>query len=358
MKRRKQKKTKPAAGRRGLSGSAFLKRVRDAVKQYDMLHKGDRVLVAVSGGPDSVCLLEALLRFRRELDLEIVVGNMDHGLRGTASRRDSEFVKRLSGESGLKCVHKKVNLRSGRKKGISVEEQARGKRYAFLLEAAARNKCNVIATGHTMDDQAETVLMRIIYGSSSAGITGIPPVRYEGGRRIIRPLIRVERRDVLDFFKKTGSKYVEDKTNLDVRFLRNRVRHEILPLLEKYNPGLKRSLVNLSDTLREDLVFLDTEKKKAIERHAGPVRKNFSKGTRASGIKIKDILLQPKALRKELFKELFRRAGGNIKKLTYRHWMDMDYFLRAAERNKSLDFPGKIRVTKHGDEIIFRKRRS
>ena len=331
-----------------MSNSAFLKRVKDTIKHYDMLHKGDRVLVAVSGGADSVCLLEAFLRLREKLSLEIIAGNMDHGLRGAESGRDSEFVKKLAENSGLKYVHKKVNLASGGKKNISVEERAREKRYAFLTEAAAGNNCNVIATGHTMDDQAETVLMRIIYGASFAGITGIPPVRFEGGRKIIRPLIRTGRGDILSFLRKTGSKYVEDSTNVDVKFLRNKMRHEILPLLEKYNPALKRSLVNLSDTLREDLVFLDAEKKKAIRKHGGGK-------TGAGRIKIKDIILQPKALRKELFKELFKRAGGNVKKLTYRHWIDMDYFLRAAEKNKSLDFPGRIRVTRTGDEIVFMK---
>jgi tRNA(Ile)-lysidine synthase len=350
MKAKRAGKSKPVSDRCGVSVSAFLKRVKDTVKQHDMLHRGDRVLAAVSGGPDSVCLLEALLRLRRELDLEVIVGNMDHGLRGAVSRRDSEFVKELSKKSGLKCVHGKVDLRSVRKRDISVEEWAREKRYAFLAKAAESNNCNVIATGHTMDDQAETVLMRIICGASFAGITGIPPVRDEDKRRIIRPLIRTERRDVLSFLKTIGSKYVEDSTNLDMKFLRNSVRHEILPLLEKYNPGLKRSLVNLSDTLREDFVFLDAEKKRIIKEHAG---ERASTGR----IKVKDIMLQPKALRKELFKELFKRAGGNVKKLTYRHWIDMDYFLRAAERNKSLDFPGNVRVTKCNDEIVFRKRR-
>jgi len=336
--------------RRALSRSAFLKRVRDTVKQYDMLHRGDRVLLAVSGGADSVCLLKALLDMRRQLGIDIVVGNVDHGLRGKESERDSAFVKRLSGKFGLGCVHKKINVRSGGKKGASIEERARDERYAFFKEAAGANDCGVIATGHTMDDQAETVMMKVIYGSSLAGITGIPPVRIEGDQRIIRPLIRVERREILAFLEKEGLGYVEDSTNRDVKFARNSIRHEILPFLEKYNPRLKRSLVNLSDTLREDFFFLGPEKEKAVRKYAG------GEGSPPVGIKISDMILQPKALRKEIFKELFRRAGGNVKKLTYRHWMDMDYFLRAAKKNKSLDFPGDIRVTRTVDGIVFRKR--
>ncbi|MFC1548463.1 tRNA lysidine(34) synthetase TilS [Candidatus Omnitrophota bacterium] len=329
-----------------ITSSTFIKRVRDAIKQYDMLDKGDRVLVAVSGGADSVSLLRALFQLRRELGIEIFVANMDHCLRGKESESDSRFVKELSRELELPYEHKKVNVRSGGKKGTSTEEKAREKRYAFLKKAAGKNKCNVITTGHTMDDQAETVLMRVISGSSLSGITGIPPVRYEEGIKIIRPLIRVTREEILAFLGKGGAGYVEDSTNKDIRFMRNMVRIKILPFLEKYNPMLKRSLTNLSDTLREDLDFIEAEREK-VSRHAKD---------RHTHMKVKDMVLQPKALRKEIFKELFKKAGGNVKKLTYRHWMDMDYFLKSAEKSKSLDFPGDIRVTKSKDEIVFRKR--
>ncbi|NQT32616.1 MAG: tRNA lysidine(34) synthetase TilS [Candidatus Omnitrophica bacterium] len=333
------------AKQKQLSHSAFLKRVHDAIKHYDMLQRGDKVLVAVSGGSDSVCLIESLLFLKKKLGIDMVVANMDHGLRGKESREDSNFVKALAKKLKVKCVHKKINLKKSRKKNISVEELAREKRYAFLFKEAKDNKCNIIATGHNMNDQAETVLMKIISGSSIRGITGIPPVRGAEGVKIIRPLIRTDKTDILNFLKKNGSDHVEDSTNLDKRFLRNRVRLEVLPFLEKCNPRLKRTLVNLSDTLREDLVFIDGVKGAApLDHDAGSLQ-----------VDIKDIILQPKTLRKELFKELFRRAGGNVKKLTYRHWMDMDRFLKSAEKGKSLDLPGSVRVTKRGNEIVFGK---
>ena len=335
--------------RRTLSNSAFLKRVKDAIKQYDMLRKGDRVLVAVSGGADSVSLLKALLDIRKSLGIEIMAANMDHGLRGKESEKDSAFVKALAGSMGLVCAHKKVNCKTGGKKGISTEECAREKRYTFLREAAVKYDYNVIATGHTMDDQAETVLMRMIYGASSAGLSGIPPVRQDNGFRIIRPLIRTERKNVLGFLRQTGLEHVEDSTNTDMKFLRNRLRHEMLPYLEEYNPKIKRTLVNLADTLREDLGFLNEEKKKVLAKCPG--------GGDLVRIKIAEMILYPKTLRKEIFKELFRKSGGNIKKLTYRHWMDMDYFLKTAAKNKSLDMPGKVRVVKIGNDIVFEKRK-
>ncbi|MFH1665421.1 MAG: tRNA lysidine(34) synthetase TilS [Candidatus Omnitrophota bacterium] len=329
-----------------LSCSAFLKRVRDTVKQYDMLDDGDRVLAAVSGGADSVCLLKALLDIRRSVKIDVIVGNMDHCLRGAESARDSSFVKELCGKLGVGLVYKKIDVRPPGKKGASLEERAREKRYAFFRESALREGCNVIATGHTMDDQAETVLMRIIYGSSLSGITGIPPVREDGEVRIIRPLIRVERREILDFLEGSGLGYVEDSTNRDVRLKRNSIRREILPFLEKYNPRIKRSLVNISDTLREDLIFLKGEMSKNTGKYADVP-------SETPGIKVKDIILQQKTVRKEIFKELFRKAGGDIKGLTYRHWMDLDCFLRTAEKNSSLDLPGGIKAVKDNGRLTF-----
>ena len=249
----------------------------------------------------------------------------------------------MAKQLGLECIHKKVDVKRSKMKGCSLEEKAREKRYDFLKKAAVKSGCNVIATGHTMDDQAETVLIRIIYGGSMSGMSGIPPVRQEGDLNIVRPLIRVNKKEILDFVKSSGMKYVIDKSNCDTRFIRNKIRHDIFPILEKCNPRIKRTLVNISDNLREDLGFINDAKEKALK----------SKGSGIKGIEIKDILLQPKAVRKEVFKELFKEAGGNIKKLTYRHWMDVDKFLRSAEGNKSLDLPGQVKVIKQKKKLIF-----
>lgn len=327
------------------SDIAFLKGIKDTIRHYGMLEKGDKVLVAVSGGADSVCLFKALLSLKRDFGIEIVIANMDHCLRGEESEADSAFVKALAGKEGIDIFLRKVNVLSGGKKGISTEEKARKKRYDFFQKAAAIKGCNVIATGHTMDDQAETVLMRVMQGSSLAGVTGIPPVREEKVLKIVRPLIRTTRKDIEDFLKRGKIRYVKDSSNKDIKYLRNKIRLKILPNLEKHNPRLKRSLANLADSLREDLIVLNMNKK----------GKDLAKGS-SNKIKTADIMLQPKATRKDIFKELFKASGGNIKKLTYRHWMDMDRFLRSAQNKKSLDLPGGVRVTKTSSEIVFSKR--
>ncbi len=332
--------------RKKISDPTFLKRMKDTVKYYDMLKEGDRVLVAVSGGPDSVCLLNALCCVRRKLGVELAVANLDHGLRGKESRAESLFVKHLADTMGLKVIQKKVVLKRRKHKGLSIEELARRERYKFFNTCANKEKCTVIATGHTIDDQAETVLMRIIRGTALQGFSGIPPVRYDKHLKIIRPLIRLEKADILQYLENNDLKYVIDSSNKSVEYFRNSVRLDIIPFLEKYNPRLKRSLSNMADTFREDLVFIKEAKKKALADSAGTGKKG------KTVIKIKDIVLLPKALRKEVVKEMFERSGGNVKKLTHRHWMDIDYFIKAAESKKSLDLP-RVVLVKTRDELVF-----
>jgi len=329
-----------------LSYSAFLKNVKDTVKHYEMLSSGEKVLVAVSGGADSVCLLAALLGIRRSLGIEVILANLDHGIRGKESRADSRFVKALADKLGVKAVMGKADMNKHAGRGASLEEKARGHRYRFLERAAKKYGCAAIATGHTMDDQAETVVMKMIYGSSMSGIAGIPPVREGKGVRIIRPLIRTSRADIIDFIDENGLSFVEDSSNKDIRFLRNKIRIDVLPYLEKCNPGIRRTLVNLADTVREDIAFIEEAKSSVL------TDKRFGSGKKIN-ISIAELLCQPKAVRKAVFKELFIKAGGDVKKLTYRHWMDMERFIRSAPQNGSLDFPGRVKIIKKSDKLIF-----
>ncbi|MEI8345628.1 MAG: tRNA lysidine(34) synthetase TilS, partial [Candidatus Omnitrophota bacterium] len=292
------------------------------------------------------CLLKALMDSRRSLGVEIVAANLDHCLRGKESTRDSKFVKELCGRFGVELVSGKINIKKVKAKDVSTEEEARKRRYDFLKKAAGEKSCNVIATGHTMDDQAETVLLRIMHGASLSGLSGIPPVRIEEGFRIVRPLIRFEKSEILAFLGLSGLGHVEDSSNLDTKFRRNRIRREIIPFLAKYNPKIKRSLANLADSLREDLMYLDVKRRENVDEWRGK-----------DGIKIKDLVSLQASVQREIFKELFRSAGGNIKKLTYRHWMDVDRFIKFSDARKSLDLPGGVKVSRTRDGLVFGKTR-
>jgi len=314
------------------------------IDRYGMVKKGDRVLVCVSGGPDSVFLLYVLNDLKDALGITLYVAHLDHGIRGARSRRDARFVKKLADRMGLKAAFKKLKPEKLQSK-LSPEEALRAKRYDFFTKTARKFNANVAATGHTLDDQAETVMMRLIKGASLKGVVGIHPVRNGKKPKFIRPLFEVEKKDILTFLKNKKITFCFDHTNLDERFLRNRIRGRVLPYLAKINPRIKRALFNLAESLREDFDFIKNEK-------AG--REKIVRGGKGfCYIKLCEIFLQPRALRREIVREAFRISGGNIKKLTYRHWKDINDLIVVKQKGKSLDLPGGVRMKKMRDRLLF-----
>ncbi len=317
------------------------------IRHYEMLKPNDRILVAVSGGPDSVFLLHALSRLKDKLRLgEIAVCNLDHGIRGSESREDSLFVEELSRRLKLRYLHKRIDLKTSRPKGLSTEEAARDERYAFFAEAAAEIGANVIATGHTLDDQAETIVMRLVKGASLKGIVGISPSRETDGLRIVRPLLEIEKGDIKKYLESNGIPFRVDRTNLEPIYFRNVVRQDIIPFLERYNPRLKRALFNLAEHLREDFEFIREEKAR--------VRCGMGSGTKGRvSVKLKDLAVQPRALQKEILRDMLERAGGEVKKLTFRHWKELENFIKYKRKGNSMDLPGGVRIERTEDALIL-----
>ena len=232
----------------------FLDRVRETIAAHNMLGPDDRVLVAVSGGPDSVSLLYAL----RELGYDVVVAHLDHMSRGGESADDAEFVEQLADELDVPFVLERRDIEALEKLSPdSFEQAARKARYFFFGMAAAKHECKAIATGHTADDVAETVLWRMLRGTSVDGIGGIPPIRPLSNANVVRPFIHCGRSGVLDFATNRSIHFRCDSSNEDRRFLRNRIRHDLLPLLERdYNPKVKDALVRLATLARDDSAII------------------------------------------------------------------------------------------------------
>ena len=207
--------------------------------------RGKRVLVAASGGADSTALALAL----KNLGCEIALAHVHHGLRGKAADADARFVAVLAEKIGAPFFLGRFDVRAEAKKtGESLEMAARRVRRDFLVATARREQIRFVATGHTADDQAETVLLRIARGTSVAGLAGIPYVSKQGGIAFVRPLRDATRAQVVAFLKSRKQRWREDASNAEDFALRNRVRHEILPLLEKrLNPGVRQALLRLAD---------------------------------------------------------------------------------------------------------------
>lgn len=221
------------------------------------MERGAHVLVAVSGGADSVALLHGLRELVPQFDLTITVAHLNHGIRGEAANRDAEFVRRLAAGMNTPYVAEVANVseRAGRR-GESLEMAARAERYRFLSEAAKQHAADCVATAHTADDQAETIVLRVARGTGLQGLSGIPYVSEHHGVRVVRPLLAVSHGEAVAYLRRRELEWREDATNRELNSLRNRVRHEILPLLSaRLNPAVRDALVRLADVVSAEMAW-------------------------------------------------------------------------------------------------------
>ena len=233
------------------------KSVKTYMLAQDMFpSEGERILAACSGGADSVALLSVL----RELEgVSIVCAHFNHRLRGEESDRDEAFVRELCESWGLPFFAGSGDVHGyAQAEGMGIEEAARELRYRFLLDTARENACPVVATAHTANDNAETVLFHLIRGAGTRGLGGIPPVRVLGaGVRLIRPLLNVTRGEVEDYLAAHGLNHVEDSSNADERYARNALRRGILPALGRLNSAAVSHICSAAELLREDEAYFD-----------------------------------------------------------------------------------------------------
>lgn len=268
--------------------------VRETIRRHAMFAGGERVLVAVSGGADSVALLHALLALRTELDVELHVVHVDHGLRPDSSR-DAAFVTALAARLGVPADVATVDVPpSG-----SLEEAARHARYAALDARAASIGATRIAIGHTADDQAETVVMRLLEGAGPRGLAAIPPVR----GRIVRPLIETRRAAIVEMLRAAGHEWLEDPSNADPRFLRNRIRHEVMPALARVTPDVVDALTRTARLARETLQALERAAAVELDRHASHTDGGLT-------LPLADLRALPQPIAAEMLRQAAARVGG------------------------------------------------
>ena len=251
--------------------------MREQVLQYirecKLLKAGDRVAVAVSGGADSVALLRVLLKLREELGLVLFVAHFNHGLRGESSEADEHFVAELARDHELPFFAGRGDVRGQAEANkLSLEHAARELRYQWFISLAHEQRFDAIATAHTSDDQAETVLMKFLRGAGTRGLAGIHPVLMMEDIRIVRPLLATPRAEIERYLNLLQQGWREDLSNLDTQHTRNRIRHELLPLLEReYNPSIRRLLSEAAEVARgEEEFWQPLVVRECVERHTQP----------------------------------------------------------------------------------------
>ena len=298
----------------------MLERVAATISRYDMLAPGARVIVAVSGGPDSVCLLHVL----RELKIRVVgIAHVNHKLRGESSEEDQRFVAGLARDVDLEFYSTVAACEGG-----NLEQTARRARREFFHDLIRKGRADRIALGHTRDDQAETVLFRMLRGSGLAGLAGILPVTAEG---LIRPLLGVTRGEVETFLCERGIPWREDASNREPRFARNRIRHELLPRLKRdWNPRLAEALAHLADLAYEE------ERWWAVEI-AQLAQQMFTRSPGAVEVSTHELAQLPRAVARRLIRHAIRQAKGNLHGVQFSH---VESVLELPETGGKAELPG------------------
>ena len=324
-------------------------KILQTIKKFDMLSFNDRVLIGVSGGPDSVTLLNVLLSFKKKYNLSFFIAHLDHMLRGEESDKDVNFVKNLAQELGLYCEVKSCNLKKiAQKEHLTLEEAAREYRYKFYLETAKKIKANKIALGHNADDQAETILMRFLRGSGLEGLMGIPPVR----DKIIRPLIECSREEIEEYCQEHKIGYRIDSSNKEVIYFRNKIRLELLPLLSKdYNKNIKDITLRLRNIVSEVSAYLDQETEFFFKKVAK--RENLEKVI----IDLKKFTSLHPALKRRIIRKSIKVVKGDLYSISFKHNSEILKLTEFQLGEKEIYLPGDLRVNKIYNKIIIYKKR-
>jgi tRNA(Ile)-lysidine synthase len=272
----------------------MLKKLQSAIKDHGLFEKGQRVLLGVSGGADSVSLLHALNELSAELEITLFVVHLDHCVRGKESKEDAKFVRKLAHKLKMMCVIESVDVpKLAKKKGISIEMAAREARYALFGRVLRKLKADVVATAHTSDDQAETVILKLARGAGPEGVSGIAHATDIDMLRVVRPMLDVSRKEVLEFLNKRDLEWREDESNQDTLFLRNRVRHVVLPLIEAaLNPKVKEAICRFADIAGEENRHMEDLAEQAL----GDIMDD-SCALRASDLAGIDLALRRRAIR-------------------------------------------------------------
>lgn len=247
-------------------------KVKRIIVREDLIEKGDRVLLAISGGIDSVALFHILREISKEIPFDYALAHLNHCLRGEESERDENFVRNLSQKFGVPLFVERANVKEYmRVHGLSLQHAARNLRYSFLFSTAEKNNYNKIAVAHTLDDQVETFFLRVIKGTGVRGISSIPIRRGP----IIRPLLFTKRDEIEAYCKEKGIEYVEDSSNEKTTYQRNYLRKMVIPLLYRINPKFKEKLANLFSDLTLLNRFFDEKAKRFIEEEVKVVDSSY-----------------------------------------------------------------------------------
>jgi tRNA(Ile)-lysidine synthase len=315
------------------------------IREQRLLQAGDRVAVAVSGGADSVALLRVLLELRQELGIVLFVAHFHHQIRGAEADADRQFVSGLAQQFQLELHSGSQDVPAyARVQRLSLETAARELRHRWFAELVEKGHAGKVATAHTLDDQAETVLMRILRGTGVRGLAGISPEHKE--KHLVRPLLGTTRHAVEAYLNALGQPWRNDSSNLDLGHTRNRVRHTLLPLLEKdFNPAIRQTLADLAEVARAEDEYWRREIASLLPRlvrHGRPTRSGRSATGSASqtlALDLEALRGLPEAIQRMVLQQTAEQLGVVLE---FKHIQQLMQLARQAKPTRQVSFPGGL----------------
>ena len=326
---------------------SLIEKMKGTVRRLELLQKGDRILVALSGGPDSVALIYSLAAIKPEFGLKLYAAHLNHRLRGKESDEDEKFAKHLASGLKVEFFSRRIDVKKeAKKRKLSIEETARELRYGYLEKLANQIKADKIALGHQADDQAETFLMRLIRGAGGAGLSGIPARR----GRIIRPLIQIRRSEIEEFLKANRIPCRLDSSNYVPDYLRNKIRLSLLPGIKKeLNPRIVETLNRTADIISLQQEYVERTAEQMLESSGRRGKGKITVGLRAFADH--DLCLQ-----REMIRLCVKRLKGDLKQLGFELVDRALDLVHQAQSGRRVQLADKIWAEVSGGEFAVYRR--
>lgn len=321
-------------------------KVLSTINKHNLIQKGDKIVLGLSGGPDSVCLLHVLNRLKKDFNIEIYAAHLNHQIRGIEAQKDALYVSKLCEDMGIIFFVKSINVpKYCENEGLSLEEGARKLRYEMFYEIKDKIKVNKIAIGHNLNDQAETVMMRIMRGTGLKGLKGIDYIR---DNCIIRPILDVERNEIEEYCEAYNLNPRIDKTNLENIYTRNKIRLDLLPYMkDNFNSNVIESIVRMSNSLKSDNDYIEKEAEAKFREVSNIKEKGFVE------INLDDFVCLHDAIKVRVLRNSIKHILGDTNFVDQRHIEDIMSLEDNSKVNKMLTLPRNIFVYRKKDSIIL-----
>ncbi|MCC0784068.1 tRNA lysidine(34) synthetase TilS [Clostridioides sp. ES-S-0108-01] len=321
-------------------------KVLSTINKHNLIQKGDKIVLGLSGGPDSVCLLHVLNRLKKDFNIEIYAAHLNHQIRGIEAQKDALYVSKLCEDMGIIFFVKSINVpKYCENEGLSLEEGARKLRYEMFYEIKDKIKANKIAIGHNLNDQAETVMMRIMRGTGLKGLKGIDYIR---DNCIIRPILDVERSEIEEYCEAYNLNPRIDKTNLENIYTRNKIRLDLLPYMkDNFNSNVIESIVRMSNSLKSDNDYIEKEAEAKFREVSNVKEKGFVE------INLDDFVCLHEAIKVRVLRNSIKHILGDTNFVDQRHIEDIMSLEDNSKVNKMLTLPRNIFVYRKKDSIIL-----